>query len=192
MEDDQGPDTEELSAKAQAKKRSHKRWKARLLVCLLMLTLAFVGLVVMDLHPNGYWLYSQIMAALYAMLSLWLFWYLHRGQHKVHGSTIWHQMLHWLGLLLVVYLTSIFVSTGVMGSTQAGLVTLTLLALTIFLAGVYTDTSFMLIGITLAIFAAGAAMIQAYLSALMIPVILVAALVIYIMLHREKRRSTTE
>ena len=169
--------------------RSHRRWKARLFVCIAMLTLAFIGLLVMDLHPKGYWVYSRIMASLYALLSLWLFWYLNRGEHKVHGSTIWHQMLHWLGLLLAVYLTSIFVSTGVMGSMQAGLVTLTLLALTTFLAGVYTDVFFILIGITLAIFAAGAALIEAYLSALMIPVILIAALVIYIMLHREKKST---
>jgi len=175
-----------------AKKLSLKRWKARLFICLAMLALAFVGLLVMDMHPKSYWFYSRIMATVYAMMSLWLFWYLHRGEHKIHTSTIWHQMLHWLGLLLAIYIISIFVDTGVIGSAQAGLVTLVLLALTIFLAGVYTDTAFMLIGITLAIFAAGAAMIQAYLSALMIPIILVAALVIYIMLHREKRHTTTE
>ena len=165
-----------------------RRWKARLFVALAMLALALVGLIIMDLHPRGYWVFSQIMAGCYAILSLWLFWYLNRGEHKVHGSTIWHQLLHWLGLLLAVYITSIFVSTGVMASVQAGLMTLTLLALTVFLTGVYTDTSFMLIGITLAIFAASVALVQAYLSALMIPVILLAALVIYIMLHREKNK----
>lgn len=182
----------DLSDKEIAHILSRRRWKARLIVCLLMLALAFVGLIVMDLHSGAYWLYSRIMAVIYALLSLWLFWYLHRGKHMIHGSTIWHQMLHWLGLLLAVYLTSIFVSTGVMGSTQAGLVTLVLLALTIFLAGVYTDTSFMLIGITLAIFAAGAALVQAYLSALMIPVILIAALIIYTILHRDKKQSQVE
>lgn len=169
-----------------------RHWKARLFVSLTMLALAFVGLIIMDLHPRSYWVFSQIMAGTYAILSLWLFWYLRRGQHKVHGSTIWHQLLHWLGLLLTVYITSIFVSTGVMASLQAGLMTLTLLALTIFLTGVYTDASFMLIGITLAIFAAGAALVQAYLSALMIPVILLAALVIYVMLHREKKQTKKE
>ena len=128
-----------------------KRWKARLFVSLVMLGLAFLGLIIMDLHPRSYWLFSQIMSALYALLSLWLYWYLNRGQHKVDGSTIWHQLLHWLGLLLAVYITSVFVSTGVMASIQAGLMTLTLLALTVFLAGVYTDTAFMLIGITLLI-----------------------------------------
>jgi len=174
-----------------SKKLSHKRWKARLFVSIAMLALAFLGLIIMDLHAKTYWLYSRIMAVTYAALSIWLFWYLNRGEHKVHTSTIWHQILHWIGLLLTVYLISIFVSTGVMGSTQAGLVTLTVLALTIFLAGVYTDTSFILIGITLAIFAAGAALIEAYLSALMIPVILIAALVIYIMLHRGKHKTTS-
>ena len=166
-----------------------KRWKARLFVSLTMLGLAFLGLIIMDLHQRSYWVFSQIMSGLYAILSIWLYWYLNRGEQKVNGTTIWHQLLHWLGLLLAVYITSIFVSTGVMASIQAGLMTLTLLALTIFLAGVYTDTSFMLIGITLAIFAIGAALIQAYLSALMIPVILLAALVIFILLHRDKHRT---
>lgn len=169
-----------------------KRWKARLFVSLTMLALAAIGLVVMDLHARSYWVFSQIMAGLYAALCIWLFWYLNRGEHKVHGSTIWHQILHWAGLLLAVYITSIFVQTGVMASVQAGLMTLTLLALTIFLSGVYTDASFILIGITLAIFAVGAALAQAYLSALMIPVILIAAIVIYIMIHREKKQTNTE
>ncbi len=167
-----------------------RRWKARLIVSLIMLLLAFIGLIIMDLHSRSYWIFSQVMSGSYAILSLWLFWYLHRGQHEVQGSTIWHQLLHWLGLLLAVYITSIFVNTGVMASLQAGLMTLTLLALTIFLAGVYTDVSFMLIGIMLAIFAVGAALVQAYLSALMIPIILLTALIIYIILHREKKRTS--
>lgn len=168
----------------------NKRWKARLIVCGIMLVLAFVGLLIMDLHARSYWFYSRVMAILYAGLSLWLFWYLNRGKHKVHSSTIWHHLLHWVGLLFSIYLISIFVQTGMLASNQAGLVTLTLLALTIFLVGVYTDGSFMLIGVTLAIFAAGAALIEAYLSVLMIPVILLAGLIIFIMLHHERKRTT--
>ena len=38
-----------------------KRWKARLFVSLVMLGLAFLGLIIMDLHPRSYWLFSQIM-----------------------------------------------------------------------------------------------------------------------------------
>lgn len=168
--------------------QGRRQWKARLIVSLAMLAFAAVGLIIMDLHPKGYWLYSQVMAVSYAGMSIWLFWYLHRGEQSVSGSTIWHQLLHWVGLLLAVYITSIFVSTGVMASVQAGLMTLTLLALTIFLAGVYTDSSFLLIGVALAVFAAGAALIQAYLSALMIPIFILTALVIFIMVHRDKKQ----
>jgi len=174
-------------SKEETTKDHHKRWKARLFTCLIMLILAFIGLIVMDLHPKSYWTYSKIMAFLYAVLGLGLYGYLRRGEHAIHGSTLWHQLLHWLGLLLTIYITSIFVRTGVMANVQAGLMTLTLLSLTIFLAGVYTDSSFMLIGIMLAIFAAGAALIQAYLSALMIPVILLTGLIIYVVLHRQKQ-----
>ena len=76
-----------------------------------------------------------------------------------------------------------------MGTTQAGLMCVTLLALSVFLAGVYTDPIFLLIGITLGIFSAGAAMVQAYLSVIMIPVIIIAALIIYVILHIQRKRA---
>lgn len=153
-----------------------------------MLLLALIGLLIMDLHPKSYWLYSRLMALIYALLSIGLFWYLSRGTHKVNRVTLWHQLLHWLGLIISIYLVSIFVDTGIMGSTEAGLVTLTLLALTVFLAGVYTHFSFMLIGLTLGVFAAAAALIEAYLSALMIPLILIVAAIIYFFAHHEKSK----
>lgn len=143
----------------------------------------------MNIHSQSYWLYSRIMAVAYALLSIWLFWYLHRGEHKIHTSTIWHQILHWAGLLVAIYITSIFVNAGVMGTTQAGLVTLTLLALTVFLCGVYTNPSFMLIGIMLMVFAAVAAYVEAYLSVIMIPIIIIVAIVIYLIIHFERRKA---
>ena len=66
---------------------------------------------------------------------------------------------------------------------------ITLLALSVFLAGVYTDPMFLLIGITLGIFAVGAAMVQAYLSVIMIPVITIVALIIYVILHIQRKRA---
>ena len=167
-----------------------KRWKARLIICGIMLVLAIVGLVIMNIHSASYWVYSRIMAVMYALLSIWLFWYLNRGEHKVHTSTIWHQILHWVGLIIAIYITSTFVNSGVVSSIQAGLFTLTLLALTVFLAGVYTDSAFMLIGIVLGIFAIGASLVEAYLSILMIPVIVIAAILIFFLIHHEKRRGT--
>jgi len=166
-----------------------KRWKARLVVCGIMLVLAIIGLIIMNIHQNTYWMYSRIMAVIYGLLSIWLFWYLNRGEHKVHTSTIWHQILHWIGLIIAMYITSTFVNSGVVSSIQAGLFTLTLLALTVFLAGVYTDSAFMLIGIVLGIFAIGASLVEAYLSIIMIPVIIIAAIAIFFLIHHQKRRD---
>lgn len=165
------------------------RLKARIAVCGIMLALAFIGLIVMDVHPKSYWLYCRLMSLAYAILSLWLFWILNRNGKTSFSSTFWHQLAHWTGLVASLYLVSLFVNSGIIGSMQAGLVTLTLLALTIFLAGVYSNISFVLIGITLGVFAAGAALVEAYLSVMMIPVVLIAGVMIYYLAHREKKKA---
>ncbi|MBV54113.1 MAG: hypothetical protein CL816_08690 [Coxiellaceae bacterium] len=167
----------------------YKHFKARLFVFSIMLITGFIGLLIMDLHHKLFWPYIQITSALFAILSIWLYWYLDRNSDSHMITTIWHQVLHWIGLLILIYLATFFVSTGVMGTTQAGLMCISLLALSVFLAGVYTDPIFLLIGITLGIFAAGAAMVQAYLSVIMIPVIIVVALIIYVILHIQRKRA---
>lgn len=166
-----------------------KRWKARLMVCGIMLVLAFISLILMDIHSNGYWLYSQILSAVYAILSIWLFWYLNRGTNKFGSSTIFHQIFHWIGLLAALYLVDMFVRAGILASLPAGIVTITMLALTVYLVGIYSDITFVMIGITLAIFAYCLAYIQNDLTVIMIPVILVIAAIIFIILHRERRKA---
>lgn len=169
-----------------------RRWKARLAVCFSMLILALIGLMIMTMWRTSYWYYSQFMSLIYAVLSIWLFLYLNlernRGEHTRSTSTIWHQLAHWLGLLGALYLVDTFVNAGIIDGTQAGLMMLVLLALTIFLVGIYADVTFVFIGVVLAAFAAGAALFGAYLSVVMIPVIIVAAGLIYYIVRLEKRR----
>ena len=166
-----------------------RRWKARLFVGLAMLIMAFVGLIIMNIHSRTYWIYSQIMAFAYAIMSIGLFWYLNRGEHKMTSTTLWHQLVHWIALICAIYVTALFVSSGVIGTTQAGLITLLLLALTVFLAGVYSDPSFMLIGVTLAVFASCAALIEAYLSVFMIPVLVIACAILYFIIHHQHKKE---
>lgn len=166
-----------------------RRWKARLLVCAIMLLLAFICIGLVDFHSAGYWFYSKVLSASYAVLSIWLFWYLNRGNKEFNETTVWHQLLHWAGLLVALYLIGLFVKSGVMNSLAAGVVTLTLLALTIYLIGVYSDITFIFIGIMLAILTYCLTYVQAYLSIIMIPVILLAALVIFFIVHRDKSRG---
>ena len=99
----------------------HKHpWKARLLVTLIMLIMAFAGLVVSDVKKDGAWTYWRVMVPCFALLCLWLSWYLRRtAKHVLTPITIWHEMLHWLGLILTVYLISTFVNMGVMGKKKA-------------------------------------------------------------------------
>lgn len=169
-----------------------KRWKARLVVCAIMLVLAFVSLVLVDIHSKGYWLYSQALALIYAVMSIWLFWYLNRGDGRFSRSTIWHQILHWIGLLAALYLVHVFVTAGIISALAAGVVTVTMLALTIYLVGIYSDIAFVLIGITLAVCAYCLAYIQSYLSIIMIPVILIAAFIIFMVVHRDRRKAEKE
>ncbi len=163
-------------------------WKARLIVFGIMLFLAFVSIILANVHTKGYWYYSQALAVAYAILSIWLFWYLNRGEGRFTRSTIWHQIWHWVGLLAALYLVNVFERSGIMSTLAAGVVTITLLALTIYLVGIYSDIAFVLIGITLGICAYVLAYIQAYISIIMIPVIVVVALIIFIVVHRDRHK----
>ena len=166
----------------------NRHWRARIAINLIILLLAFVALILVNFHAQSSWTFMRLMAFIDAILSLFLFWYLNRGKHKVNSLTLWHQLLHWVGILACVYLVAIFVHSGIMGSNQAGLMVLTILALGIFLEGVYTEPTFLLIGITLAIFAAGAAYIESYLSVFMLPVLLIAGAIVFIIYHHSKRK----
>ena len=166
-----------------------KRWKARLVVCGIMLVLAIICLILAVVKSGGFWLFSQALSAIYAILSIWLFWYLNRGQHRFTTSTFWHQIFHWLGLLVALYLVHVFVQADIVSPLNAGVLTITILALTIYLIGVYSDVTFIFIGIVLAIFAYCLAYVEVYLYIVVIPAIIIAAIIIFIIVHREKRKA---
>jgi len=159
-------------------KKHHHHWKMRLLVGLIMLGLSFIGLIVSDIRQNGAWTYWRVMVPVYAILCLFLSWYLRRKQKIMTPATIWHELVQWFGLILAVYLVSIFVNVGLMGRFEAGLVVLTLLALTIFIAGIYVEATFFLVGLLLGIFAAAAAFMAAYVYTVMLPLTIVVAILL--------------
>lgn len=161
--------------------KHHRHWKMRLFIALVMLILAFIGLIVSDLHQNGAWVYWRIMVPVFALLSIFLSSYLRwQGAFKT-AITIWHELLQWFGLALAVYLISKYVTIGLMGRFEAGLAVLTLLALTIFIAGIYVEMTFVFIGLLLGFFAAAAAMLTAYTYTIMLPLTIgIAVLLIWI------------
>ena len=85
-------------------------------------------------------------------------------------STIWREVVQWVGLGLAVYLISIFVNVGVIGQFQAGLMTLTLLALNTFTTGIYVEATFLAIGVALGLFALAAAIFIKYVYTIMLTI----------------------
>ncbi len=169
---------------APAKTKSPHPWRMRAIVALAMIILSFVGLVVSDVRREGAWNYWRIMVPVFALLCLFLSWYLRRRKHALTTATIWHELAQWLGLALAVYLVSVFVGVGLIGRFQAGLVILILLALTTFVTGIYIEPTFLVIGLLLGLFAAGAALLAAYLYTVMLPITLVVAAFLFWMVRR--------
>jgi len=64
---------------------------------------------------------------------------------------------------------------GVLGRFEAGLVIVVILALTTFIAGIYVDPSYIIVGVALGLFAAAGAFAQEYLYYFMIPVLVLLA-----------------
>lgn len=147
-------------------------WRMRFAIGSLILFLSFIGLLMGNLFQKGNWMYWRWMAPIFALLCLLLSFYLRKKNHSRSLVTIWHELAHWIGVLATIYLVSLFTRTGLMGHIQESLVVMSILALAIFLNGLYGEWSLILIGIILAIFTAGAAFAEAYLYTIMLPILI--------------------
>ena len=168
-------------------------WIARLTVGLAMLVLAFLGVVITDIRTTGGWVYWKWIVPVYALMALWLSWYLRKHEHSLSPVTIWHEALHWLGLIASALLVSYFVHMGILSRFLAGLVVLTLIAQAVFLAGVYIETSFLFIGAVLGIFALLVAFTIQYFYAFSIPVFLLGGLAVaWFTWHMHRKSKETQ
>lgn len=163
-------------------------WRARLIVGLIMLVFAFIGLVVTDLWRDGAWNYWRYMSPIYAFMSLWLSWSRRKSGHEL-AMTLWHELAHWLGLIGAVWLMTGFVKLGLIGRFEASMQVLVLLALTVFTNGIYTEHSFIVIGIVLGLLAAVVAFINKYLFAIMLPVLAIALIALIWFFRRMGRKQ---
>jgi hypothetical protein len=163
-------------------------WWARLSVGIAMLVLAFLGVLLTDLESTGDWEYWKWTVPAYAILALWLSWYVRRTKQTVSPITLWHELLHWVGLFGAVLLVSMFVDMGILSRSLAGLFVLTLLALTVFTVGVYIESTFLLIGVVLGLFAALVAITVKYLYAFSIPILIIGIGTLVYMIRRSHKK----
>ncbi len=173
----------------EAQKKYH--WKPRLIVGLLMLVLAFVGLVLTYAIPiaESYaWEYWIAMGPTFAVLALALSWYLRHTSLKEKAFSLWHEILHWAALIATVFLIHFYVNAGIIGKVPASLVVLVLLSFSTFLTGVYLDTTFSIIGIVLGLLALLMGWLTQYLAIVLIVVGIVAVLALLVFLHRQRKK----
>lgn len=168
-------------------KSSYHFWKERFCIGLIMIFLAFTGMIFTDVKTGGAWLYWRWMAPVYALLSLSLSLHLRRFNFRPVVLTIWHEVLHWVGLLLAVYLVSLLVDIGFISRFQAGLQVMIMLALATFLAGVYIESTFIVVGCVLGFLVLGVAFVNQYLYGIMLPLIAVAIILIFWVARRKKK-----
>jgi hypothetical protein len=148
------------------------------IVLAVLVLLSFIGIGVSDFSTRtGLW-YWVFMVPVFGATCLFTQWSNARAGGQVWYKLIWTQVLHWGGLLLAIYLVYLLMSARGMDSANVGLVIVTMLALTTFLAGVYTGWLFCLAGVFLGI----AALVATYIEANVWVLLLIAVLVLVIAL----------
>ncbi len=162
-------------------------WGARLAVGTVMLLLAFFGIIVTNIATTGGWAYWRAIVPVYAAMALWLSWYERRTHDTIRPITLWHELLHWVGLFFAIFLVEIYLHSGLLSRSMASLFALTMLSLTVFTIGVYLETTFILIGIILGLFAAIVAVAIKYLYAFTIPALLIGIAAISYVIWQRKR-----
>lgn len=152
-----------------------------------MLLLGFVGVILTDIRKDGAWSYWLYVVFFYAVLSLGFHLF---SKGKEWNVTFWHELFHWLGLFLCIFLISFMVKIGIISRFLASLEILTLLALTTYLIGVYFEKIFIPIGIVLGVFVASLAFFNQYLYVIAIPLIVICVGLIFWIVHGSSKKTT--
>jgi hypothetical protein len=161
----------------------------RLLIVGVLSVLVMIGLFltnVSHLHARYYW---SAMFPIFGIVSLW---------HELVGPNInlgplWkrvlRQVLHWLGPIVAVQIIFLQLARGQMDADSVALVTLVILAVTCFMAGVHMDRSFYWVSAALAFAAVVGAEVEAYLWMLAAIAIVAVAITVFAAIALRRRAT---
>ena len=170
-------------------------WKVRLAATVIMLLLALGGLLItyttsVDSYISWYaWL---IIGVLFALLSIFLAIYFHKKDPSKIGSGVWHEILHWIAFIVILFVLHVYVHTGMVGRFEGGLFILALLSFSVLISGVYLDATFLLVGIVLTIFSLVMSILTKYLALILVFVVLMAAITIAFFISKRKSAANEE
>jgi len=162
----------------------------QLVIVGVLCVLVMIGLFLTNvsrLHARYYW---SAMFPIFGIVSVW---------HELLGPSrnpgpIWkrilRQALHWLGPIVAVRIIFLQLARGQMDADAVALVTLLILAVTCFMAGVHMDRSFYWVSVALAFAAIIGTEVEAYLW--MLAAIAVVAIAVTVFAASALRRRTPE
>lgn len=165
-------------------------WRSRMIVSTILLLLSLIGVIITCADRTSSfsrWYWTGAVVA-FAVLCLWLNRIDLPAPRRVKGLAVWHAVLHWGALLVIILHVHLLVYAGIADNITAGLVILMLLALTTFLAGIYYDSTFILLGILLFILGIVATLLYQYILPVAVVAVIAVAVVIFF-LYRKKKSS---
>lgn len=154
-----------------------QHWKIQAIIALLLVGLGLIGLGLMDFAPLYSEWYWAIAMPIFAGMSIYIGWRNAKRRGENAKLELKRQAFHWIGFFVSLKLVVVLIHTGTIERESAGLVSLVLLALTCYLAGIHFEPAFVLVGILLAIAAASAAYLEEYLMIILVIVFLLLAMV---------------
>lgn len=149
-----------------------KRLEISEIAMILLLVFSGLGIGVSNYSADrGLW-YWLLMVPVFGLTSLFVSWRAARSRGQSPGRVALTQVLHWLGLAAALWLMVLLANAGRIANPDEGLVSLILLALATFLAGVHTDWRFAVVGAVLGGIAVLAVLVEQYLWIGLAPVFL--------------------
>ncbi|WP_133131345.1 hypothetical protein [Legionella yabuuchiae] len=164
-------------------------FKTHLITGSIILFLAFFGVILTNWQSSYAHAYWVGLAIFYALSSLFLSWVVSRRDRPLTVSEIWREILHWLGLVILIYLVELFRHWGFFSTPVASQTDLLLLALASFLAGVHFDSMFLLVGIFLGLIALLSVIVFEYLSFILLPILILFLAILWWQLHGRHKKS---
>jgi hypothetical protein len=162
----------------------------RLLIVGALWVLVMIGLFltnVSHLHARYYW---SAMFPVFGILSLWHELKRLRSDPAPVWKLVLVQALHWLGPIVAVQIIFLQLARGQMDADAVALVTLVILAVTCFLAGVHMDHAFYWVSVALVFAAVIGTEVEAYIWALLAIAIVALAVAVFAATALRRRTET--
>jgi hypothetical protein len=156
---------------------------------IVMLVLAIFGVAYASVAPQAMSNYWTILCPVFAIICVATQWRDVEGP-EAHWHLIWTQALHWIAVILAMYLVLLVNVKQMMNADASALVVLTLLALGTCTAGIRHAAGWRvcLVGVILGLGVPAIAWLErSTLLLLLIATVLVAIAVLYVMHHRRER-----